>query len=585
MRSNLFMRSTLKNNVILMAGGMWAGMICLAAMLLLAGCASQPAGGGPEKPKRLTVVPKWERFERVFTSLIPYTNAPQYVHFTVTFNSPLGTSHRVPGFWDGGTTWRVRFSPNQAGEWTYATECSEVIDLGLHNLTGSFLCTAPTGKNRWSQHGNLRVYPEGRYLMHDDLTPFFWLGDTAWNGPLLSTDADWAFYLKERARQKFNAIQFVCAQWRAAPDGNRDNQKAYTGKERIQINPEFFQKLDRKIEEMNRAGFLAVPVLLWAINGGSNPQVNPGVSLPEDQAIILARYMVARWGGNHVVWILGGDGDYRGEKAEKWKRIGRGVFGDIHHAPVTTHPGGKMWILNEFTKETWYDICAYQSAHNTSDDNLKWITSGPAATDWKKEPARPFISLEAPYENHNGSGGKPMNDYDVRRAHYLSLLNTPPVGITYGAHGVWGWDDGTQPPIDHPKSGIPLPWKKALTMPGAEQMKILVEFFTSIDFHRLKPAPQLLMSQPGTADPKRFISAAMTEQKDLGVIYVPADRSVEISLAQLSSMAGGSPQLTWVNPRTGERRGVAAVVGEKSCQVPVPDEKDWLLLITSGKSN
>ena len=37
------------------------------------------------------------------------------------------------------------------------------------------------------------------------LTAGYWLADTAWNGPLLSTDADWGLYLKERSAQKFTA--------------------------------------------------------------------------------------------------------------------------------------------------------------------------------------------------------------------------------------------------------------------------------------------------------------------------------------------------------------------------------------------
>ena len=103
---------------------------------------------------------------------------------------------------------------------------------------------------------------------------------------------------------------------------------------------------------MDRAGLLNVPVMLWAINGGSNPQVEPGVSLPDEQAILLARYMLARWGANNVLWILAGDGDYRGPNAQKWKKIGRAVFGDIpQHAPVTMHPGGMQWVWEEFKDE------------------------------------------------------------------------------------------------------------------------------------------------------------------------------------------------------------------------------------------
>ncbi len=525
------------------------------------------------------MIPQWSRFEQTFTSRTAYTNPVQQAELMVTFKSPLGVSHKVYGFWDGGKTWRIRFTPNSPGEWTWTTACTDAANAGLHGHSGRFIATGAKGPNRWTKHGPLRPSPDGRYLVHDDLTPFFWLGDTAWNGPLKATDAEWDAYLRVRVAQKFSAVQWVTTQWRAAPDGNREQQLAYTGKECIEINPTFFQKLDRKVDAMNRAGLLSVPVLLWAINGGSNPQINPGVSLPEDQAIRLARYMVARWQANAAVWILNGDGDYRGEKAEQWRRIGRGVFGDISHAPVTCHPGGRMWVRDEFINEAWYDICGYQSAHNDSEGNLRWITAGPAATDWTKPPIRPFISLEAPYENHIGSSNRVMNADVVRRAHYWSLLNAPTVGIVYGGHGIWGWDAGTQPPVDHPRSGTPLPWQKALFMPGAKQMTILAETFKLVDFWRLRPAPEVLAVQPGKADPRRHISAARTEKKDVILIYVPADRVVDVWLEALTSMPG-SPKITWINPRTGEQRPAVALLTNVTCQIPTPDAGDWILLVT-----
>ena len=47
----------------------------------------------------------------------------------------------------------------------------------------------------------LRVSKNGRYLAHADSTPFFWLGDTAWNGALLSSKSDWEIYLNDRAKK------------------------------------------------------------------------------------------------------------------------------------------------------------------------------------------------------------------------------------------------------------------------------------------------------------------------------------------------------------------------------------------------
>lgn len=538
---------------------------------LLVVCAVSAAAGS-ERP---TLVAKWSRYEASFESSKTYANPVQEAGLRVTFRSPGGTMHPVGGFWDGGRHWKVRFAPNEIGEWSYQTACSDAQNRGLHGRAGRFICTAPAGRTRFEQHGPVRVSRDDRYLEHEDGTPFFWLGDTAWNGPLLSTEADWDVYVRERVRQQFTAVQWVTTQWRAAPEGNREHQLAFTGREKIVVQPEFFRRLDARAETLHHAGLLNVPVLLWAFNGGSNPQINPGVSLPDDQAILLARYLVARWQDQAVVWILNGDGDYRGPKAERWKKIGRGVFGDIAHAPVTLHPGGRMWVMEEFRDEPWLGLCGYQSGHNETEDNLKWIFSGPPAKDWKNEPHRPCLSLEAPYENHGQGGDKRISSLGVRRAHYWSLLNAPTAGVTYGGHGVWGWDDGTTTPTDHPKTGVPLPWRKALVMPAAGQMAHLAAFFNSIDFWRLRPAPEMVANQPGNLLPRKFIAAARTEQGDLAVCYVPEDRMVELRQDQLPRNFAAS----WFNPRTGGKGPVVAILTERTVKFATPAEGDWLLLL------
>jgi len=324
---------------------------------------------------------------------------------------------------------------------------------------------------------------------------------------------------------------------------------------------------------------LNVPVLLWAISGGSNPRVNPGVALPDDQAIILARYMVARWQANPVLWFLGGDGDYRGAKADKWKRIGRAVFDGIAHAPVTMHPGGMQWVLKEFHNEKWYDIVGYQSGHGDDDATMRWMTEGPLTDDWAKMPHKPFINLEPPYENHIAyQSKKPISPNVMRRAMYWTLLNNPTAGVTYGGHGVWGWDDGTKQPTDHAGTGTPMPWKKALTMPGAEQMAHLYGFFSTNDFWRLRPTPAFVVNNPGKNAAAKFVSAARTDKKDLMIVYVPEDRTIEVKLNSLPP----SPNISWFNPRSGETSPAVAVVTTDTCQFPTPEEGDWLLVIKTG---
>ncbi len=195
-------------------------------------------------------------------------------------------------------------------------------------------------------------------------------------------------------------------------------------------------------------------------------------------------------------------------------------------------------------------------------------------------PHRPFINLEPAYENHLAyQSKKPITAEMTRRALYWSLLNTPTAGVSYGGHGVWGWDDGTKAPTDHARAGTPLPWQKALKMTTAEQMPRLYDFFTSIDFWRLRPTPVFIVNQPGKNNPGRFVSAARTDNKDLMVIYVPEDRTVEVKLDSLPP----APSITWMNPRTTETSPAVGVVTTDTCQFPTPSEGDWLLLIKSGK--
>jgi Protein of unknown function (DUF4038)/Domain of unknown function (DUF5060)/Putative collagen-binding domain of a collagenase len=521
-------------------------------------------------------VAKWAPFEQSFESAKEYDNPIQEAELNAVFVSPTGQQFLTHGFWDGGKTWRLRFAPNQTGTWTWETTCTDPSNAGLNGQKGEVGVTAPAGTTRFQLHGPIQISHDLRYFEHEDHTPFFWLADTAWNGPLLSTEDDWNYYTAERARQKFDAVQWVATQWRAAPTGDLNGNKAFSGREKIEIHPEFFQRLDHKINALNQAGLLSVPVMLWAIAGGSNPRVNPGYFLSEDQAMLLAKYMAARWGAYDVAWILAGDGDYRGAKAERWKNIGRAVFGNIHHAPVTLHPGGMQWIWNEFREEKWYDFVGYQSGHGDDAATWRWIQEGPLTEDWMKLPHLPFINLEPPYEGHLAYQSKqPLSATNVRNAIYWCLLDAPTAGTSYGGHGVWGWDNGTKPPTDHAASGTPLPWQKAIHMEGAEQMAHVIDFFTSIDFWRLRPAPIIVVNQPGKADPKRYVAAARTDQKDLAVAYIPQERTVEIKLDALPP----SPNISWINPRSGEKSPAVAVVTANTVQFPTPSEGDWILLM------
>jgi hypothetical protein len=538
----------------------------ILSLLLVCWLCKVPVGwDGEARAEQLLVVPKWGRFEQAFESNVKYTNALQQATLLVTFVSPLGETRRVYGFWDGARIWRVRFSPDQPGRWTFRTACSDPADLGLDKQEGSFLCSSALGQSRFREHGPIRIARDHRHFEHADGTPFFWLADGVWSGARLSEPTDWERYAEIRASQSFTV-----AEWSVVPGADNKRQAALTGfPEQIGINPDFYRRLDAKLEILSRQGILCAIAPLSELETDSNL-----LALPDDQVVLLLRYAVARWGSEPVAWVLAFDGDSQKKMAVRWKRIGQAVFGTGPHAPVILYPGQSAWLLDEFRDELWVDAFGFQTITDASDDALKWAFVGPFASEWSKEPARPIIPF-APSENGLASRSKKrFSSDDVRHALYWGLLMTSPAGVSYCGQGVMNWDKTVDPKEKGPDADLPL-WRRAMFLPAARQMGCLASLFNSTDFWRLQPQPKVIADQPGEAAPQRQIAASATTTKELTVIYVPQGRPLKLNLEALPR----SLQATWMNPRTGEESPANSITDERVCQFSTPDANDWLLLV------
>ena len=375
--------------------------------------------------------------------------------------------------------------------------------------------------------------------------------------------------LADRVEKNFTGIQVVMTQWRAAY-GDAEGQTAYTSEgDNLEINPAFFQRLDARLDAINEAGLLAAPVVLWGLGNPDEVPV-PG-RLPVDQAVRLARYIVARYQGHHVFWFLGGDDNYERER-DRWLEVGRRVFDYPHHAIATLHPQGMQWHFDPFLGEDWLDVLIYQSGHGDGENNLRWIHSGSPAEKWQIA-NRPVINSEPPYEDHVAyQSREPHPAYNVRRASYWSLLNAPTAGVSYGVHGIWSWETEPAVPLNHDGSGTAKPWNEAMDLPGSEDLGHAAELFMSFDWWELRPDQSLLASQPGGDDPARFVAAARTEDGDTAVLYLPVGG--EVTLVPESLQDGLSA--TWFNPRDGSETPVEST---ESNTYTAPDNQDWVLLL------
>ena len=511
---------------------------------------------------------RYGRFEQALTAPRDFAN-PLREQVLVEFSGPGGVRDLTAAFWDGGRTWRVRYSPERTGAWRW-----RVAGAGFQPPSGSFRATAYKGSNPLYLHGAPRLSPDRRYFVHADGKPWFWLACTGWNSALLSTDAEWERYLADRNAKKFTAIQFVTTQWRA---GRKDElgQVAFTGVEEIRVNPEFFRRLDRRFDTLNDRGLVAAAVVLWAFTSKDNE--SPGEALPVDQAALLAGYITARYGAHHVMWLLGGDGDYRGAKAERWKTIGRAAFPEGRpRRPVTLHPRGTQEPWPPLKDEPWVDFFMYQSGQGSDVKKWRWNATRGPAVDWKLEPPHPVVDGEPNYEAHiSYHSKKATTDADVRRAVYYSLLAAPPAGVTYGAHGIWYWARERAVPLDHPRSGEADPWHVCLDYPGSRQMRVLREIFDSVEWWRLRPDRSLLAEDPEGEDFRSYMMPARSADGKFALIYLPANPSVKLNLSGFK----GRVTATWIDPRQGRRRDAIPLKSAAPVELKTPDESDWLLLL------
>jgi hypothetical protein len=433
--------------------------------------------------------------------------------------------------------------------------------------------------NLFDQHGPIQVRPGDRYLTHADGTPFFYLADTAWNGPLRSDAADWEIYLADRKAKGFTAIQFIgAAPWSGCYTDAEGQTAFHQVNGSLQPNEKFFKRMDERIAAINRAGLLAVAVLAWAANFGESGRHNPGVSLSREQLKQWVGYQVQRYSKHQIMWLLAGDGKYGGWRSWKWKRLGREIFGSGKHAPVGLHPQGLTRPYKSFAKESWLDIFGYQSGHADDERTAMFLADGKMARQWPKL-AKPIINLEPCYEGiHDWARVGVISNSQVRRAIYASLLNTPTAGVSYGAHGVWSWETQAVEPLNHPGVGVAMPWRQAMDLPGSRDVKRLRELFKSLPWWELGPADELVMMQGWKRDKRhnrlwntRYRAhCAATGKGELLLLYLPFGGCVQLNF--------DATVAEWFDPRTGDRRaampkGDRLEFTEKKAPSPYPSPR------------
>ena len=165
-------------------------MRILSRLAALAVClsAAQHAQAGvlvvSKSPSTSVDVGRFDVFELTLTHADPgYANPFWDIEVLAVFTSPGGVEFEVGGFYYDDDTWKLRFSPNVEGTWTYDLLMRLVGTHDKYLSSGSFACIAS------NLHGRPRVHPEvPTRLISGDGTPFNALGTNifAYQHPFLT---------------------------------------------------------------------------------------------------------------------------------------------------------------------------------------------------------------------------------------------------------------------------------------------------------------------------------------------------------------------------------------------------------------
>lgn len=418
----------------------------------------------------------------------------------------------------------------------------------------------------------LQVSDNKRFLQYADGTPFFYLGDTAWELFHRCDRQEVDRYLADRAAKGFTVIQAVAL---AELDGLR-TPNPYGALPLVEEDPTrpneaYFEHVDYVVERAAGLGMYIGLLPTWGDKFNRKWGKGPEVFTPAN-ARAYGQFLGERYAGQNILWILGGDRDLEDEThAQIVRAMAEGIGdGDGGYGLKTFHPQGGKSSSTFVHAEDWLDFHMIQSGHHRNCPTYEWVER-----DYRMLPRRPTLDGEPGYEDHpnrfNPARGW-LDEHDVRRSCYWSLF-AGGCGYTYGCHDIWQMYLEGRDPVSWART----PWTEALDLPGSGQVgharRLLAErgFFTRI--------PDQTVIAGDAFGGEEHIRATRCSEGRYILVYVPAAQRVKI---KLDILKGDRAQARWFNPRTG-RYGEPEQVettGEATFQPPYDrGGRDWVLAL------
>jgi hypothetical protein len=513
------------------------------------------------------------QFENPYTECLKEGQKPFVsARFEGISGDAAGKTIEVPGFWDGGHSWKIRFTSPYSGTWKYE---SLSVKKGIKHKKGEIIVTG------WSEdeknanpirRGFIRVNKAeprpGRYFTYSDGTPFLWIADTWWNWTNRNISFESFKTLADtRSTQGFNLGQLFFA-------GNGwSRESSLLDSTFMHPDLEQIRKVEKMIAYANSKGITIWIHAWWCAE-------NMDKSIGTENICRWWRYVIHRLHAYNVVWVIAGEYNmynYGELTQEFWNDLGKLIKSeDPYGRIVGAHPTPPMWeggadapqwsTAEAIHNQPWLDYNQSQCGH------ARWcneLIPEIIKTAYAMSPAKPVMVTEPWYEFIEGT----PTAMDIRFAAWSAIMSGA-AGHSYGGGQIWkaylaenhtgidAWPMDTNVTIN------------TMLYPGAVSLGFAGKYLRKLQWWKLEPHPELAGENPS--------HYCMADPGHEYLFYLRYGGSVKIDLTKFP--ASREFRYQWTDLVNNRDSGQGTLYGGKVNEIKCPEDypgtlmfKDWVL--------
>lgn len=432
----------------------------------------------------------------------------------------------------------------------------------------------------------VKVSDNHRYLVDQNNKPFLIVGDTPQGLISRLNEKEIDGFFADRQAHGFNTMgwvdvlnggrDFITNTFATTPDGIRPftaflhGKQDHTEYDLSKPNEAYFQRLDYIVTDGAKHNLL---IFIDPIETAGWLQTlrNNGLKA----ATAYGEYLGNRYKQYpNVAWLSGND--FHGWQKESDDALVRAVAKGIksadpdHIQTIEFDPP----FGSSLDDASWAAIISINGAYVYGPTYLQVLHN------YNQTPVMPVFLMEAHYElenvGHTPDFGTPEV---VRREEYWAMLSGGK-GQFYGNKYTWSFADG---------------WQNNIDTPGATQVTIWKDFFTSIPWQDLVPDQDHSVVTAGfgtlgdmetRVSKSDYATTSKTPDGSFVVVYMPTARTITVNMASLKSPANAK----WFDPTNAAYTNIAgqppANTGTHQFTPPGKNHDgngDWVLLLDASK--